>query len=91
MCPQHEKKKIKNDSLEIGGKVKHEIIYQIRISPRSGRKRRYLPPMAEDRQGVPACQQCTTENKIPPTRGSEVPVREVLHRYLREGGYFNNN
>lgn len=43
--------------------------------------------MAEDRSRVPACQQCTTENQVPTTRGSEVPVREVLHRYLREGGY----
>lgn len=38
--------------------------------------------MAEDRPRVPACQQCTTENKVPTTRGSEVPLREILHRYL---------
>ena len=76
------RKQTKNDLLEIGEKAKHEIIYQIRISPRSGCKRGHLPPMAKDRPRVPACQQCTTENKIPPTRGGEVPLREVLHRYL---------
>ena len=47
--------------------------------------------MAEDRQRVPACQQHTTENKIPPTRGGEVPLREILHRYLIPWvGYMND-
>ena len=91
MCQHPKKKRTKNDSLEIGEKAKHEIIHQIRISPCSGRECGHFPSMAEDRPRVPACQQCTTENKVPAPRGSEVPLREILHRYLREGGYFNNN
>ena len=38
--------------------------------------------MATDRQGVPACKQCTTQDEVLATRGGEVPVRKVLHRYL---------
>jgi hypothetical protein len=85
------RKRTKNDLLEIGGKAKHEVIYQIRISPRSGRERGHLSPLAEDRPRVPTCQQCTTENEVPATRGSEVPLREVLHRYLIPWVCYMNN